>query len=114
MVNSGTGILSLILSSTLFLYRFLKSGKKKTLRLIMITIIVIPITILIINSNRFSISYNESNATRLLIPYNLVYSGTENYFLGIGINGQLQYLIENNYSELSFLSEFKNNARASR
>lgn len=109
LVNSGTGILALFLSGFLFFYRFLKSGKKMSLRLIMIITIVITTVTLTINSNRFSISYNESNATRLLIPYNLIYSGLENYFLGVGINGQLQYLIENSYSELSFLSEFQNN-----
>lgn len=111
LVNSGTGIASLLLSAFLFLYGFMNKGKLKFFRILLAIFVGISIIALTFNSNRFSIDYNESNATRLLIPFYLAPSGLENYCLGVGINGQLQYLIENNYSGLSFLNEFENAAK---
>lgn len=106
-IVSGTGILSSLICGFLYL------SQTKDLNSISFRRLIIPIflifTIIIFGfSNRFDPTYNESNATRLLIPFYLLSSGLENYGLGIGLNGQVDFLVENYYSSLSFLSEFRN------
>ena len=104
---SGTGILSSLICGFLYLSQT-KDFNSISFRRLIIPIFLISAILFFGFSNRFDPNYNESNATRLLIPFYLLSSGLENYGLGIGLNGQVNFLVENYYSLLSFLSEFRN------
>lgn len=108
-IDSGTGLISILFSLCIFIFDLIKNKFLKVNSFYTLIILIISFLILFLFfSERFSIDYNESNATRLLVPFYLIKSGFNNFFFGVGINGQFDYLSKNSFSELSFLSEFMN------
>lgn len=107
-LDSGTGLITYLCAlfvNIIFNYKFhLKYGIFTFLPFLLITCL----TLVLLIQTRLNINYNESNATRLLIPYFLIGSFTDNFYLGVGIGGQLNYLKLFAYGELIQLTEFQN------
>jgi hypothetical protein len=71
-------------------------------------LLIIVVVVSMVFSYRFSVDYNMSNATRILIPFYLFHGFLDNPIFGLGLDNGLLYLIQYHSYDLTLLNEFRN------
>ena len=110
-VDSGTGIAVLVIGTLILILRQINFNLSAILKIktffILSIIVLIGYLIFPFLANRFSTEYNESNATRILIPLTFIdINYFHKFFWGVGI-GKMGLILKNDYSTaLINLSEF--------